>query len=472
MAPWPASLRARLTLWYTILLALPLVAVALASYFVFSAALARRTDRFISDALVAFSSELTAERRTAYDAADAMRSTIDEVRFRDLQIAILDGAAAPVAVAPLVNQAVLRGMTAALVPHAAADTVAVTINGPGGAWRILSRPLDLDGRRFRLTGANSLADIEDVLARLRAMFFVAIPVLVACAATGGFLLARKSLEPVAAMSARAARITASSLDQRLPVMGGEELAGLARIVNDLLDRLEQAFAQQRRFVADASHELRTPTAIIRTEGDVTLSRDHRPEAEYRASIGVIQDAARRLTRIVEELFLLARSDAGHLVARKESLYLEDVVHTAARAVQAVAEQRGVRIELGDLIEAPVEGDADLLGRLLLNLLDNAIRHSPAGGVVRLEMAAGNEQVEVSVTDQGPGVPAEARAQIFERFFRVDSARSRAETSATSGAGLGLAIARRIAEMHAGQLVLAESGPGRTRFRLAMPISSR
>ena len=449
MPPWPSSLRARLTLWYTVLLALPLIGFAVVCYLVFAQTLNRRTDRFIGDALTAFSSELTAERRTALSAVEAMRSTIDEVRFRDLTITILDSTGAPVVATP------------PLSPAMASRT---------GASRTIARPLVVDGRQFSLTGTYSLADIEEMLARIRAMFLVAIPVLVGCAGIGGYLLARTSLAPVASMSAQAARITASSLDQRLPVGGGDELAGLARVVNDLLDRLEGSFAQQRRFVADASHELRTPAAILRTETDVTLSREHRPESEYRASVLVMRDAARRLTRIVEELFLLARSDAGHLVAHREPLYLEDVVHEVVRAVHAVAEQRGVRLEVGQLVEAPARGDADLLGRLLLNLLDNAIKYSPEGGTVAVAMARHEGHCEITVADQGPGIPAAAREQIFERFFRVDTARSRSESSATSGAGLGLAIARRIAEMHAGRLELAESRAGQTMFRLTLPVS--
>jgi heavy metal sensor kinase len=308
-----------------------------------------------------------------------------------------------------------------------------------------------------------------MLGTIRLMFLVAIPLLVAVAATGGYFLARRSLEPVAAMAREAASITAHNLDRRLTVAGGAELVELARVVNDLLDRLERAFSQQRRFVADASHELRTPTTILRTEADVTLARPERPESEYRASVTVMRDAARRLARIVDELFILARADAGHLVTRREPVYLEDLVDEAVRAVQEVAAQRKVRIEAGDLVEAPVSGDADLLGRILLNLLDNAIKYSPPGATVSVAMRRAGVAAEISIVDQGPGIPPEAQEQVFERFFRLDTARSHGDRTATSGAGLGLAIARRIAELHGGRLELASSRPGRTEFRLTVPI---
>lgn len=478
MPRWPSSLRSRLTLWYTVLLGVPLVAFAVACYIVFAHTLQARTDRFIGDALTAFSRELIAERRAAYTARQAMRATVDEVRFRDLHIAILDRAGGVVAMsAPPDVDGGAYARPAADVAQRVVDSLrardrsgafALTVPASDGAYRVLSRPIADGGERFSLTGSYSMGDIEEMLARIRSMFLVAIPLLLLSAATGGYVLAKRSLAPVASMAAHAATISASNLHARLPVRGGDELVGLARVVNDLLDRLEQAFGQQRRFVADASHELRTPTAILRTEADVTLSRDHRTEEDYRASVTIMQDAARRLTRIVDDLFLLARADSGHLVARKEPLYLEELVHDATRALRSVADQRAVRVELGELIEAPFHGDTDLLGRLLLNLLDNAIKHSPDKATVEVEMTRRDDRYAITVVDAGPGVPPAARERIFERFFRVDAARSRAESSATSGAGLGLAIARRIAEMHGGQLDLVESQPGRTVFRVTLP----
>src|SRR6185295_17410472 len=155
----------------------------------------------------------------------------------------------------------------------------LTLPGRQRSYRVISRPLSVDGHPFSLTGSYPLTDIDGMLGRIREIFLIAIPLLVLCAGTGGYILAKRSLAPVASMGAQAAQITASNLDQRLPVGGADELAGLARVVNDLLDRLEGSFAQQRRFVADASHELRTPAAILLTEADVTLSRDHRPEVE-------------------------------------------------------------------------------------------------------------------------------------------------------------------------------------------------
>ncbi len=440
MRRWPVTLRGRLTLWFTIVIGVPFLAFEVAGYLMFATALRAGTERFIDDALSAFSRELRAERFVRGDAVESIRSTVREVHFKDLRIEVRDSSGAVVA----------------------ASEEMVPLEGA----RVLERDEVLEGQRFRVIGSYPLRDEEAVLGRIRTGFILAVPILLALAATGGFLLAKRGLRPVAEMGARAAEISASTLHERLPVTGGEELVGLATVVNALLDRLQQSFEQQRRFMADASHELRTPTAIVRTEADVTLARPHREEGEYRAALEVVRDSSQRLTRIVDDLFLLARADAGQLQLRRAPLYLEELVDESARAVTQLAAARGVEVAVRSLTPAPFTGDADLLGRVLLNLLDNAIRHAPAGSRVELAMESlAGSQCAVRVIDHGAGVPAEAQGRIFDRFVRAETARE----SGSGGAGLGLAIARRIAELHDGTLVLESSGPGRTVFRLTLPV---
>ena len=183
------------------------------------------------------------------------------------------------------------------------------------------------------------------------------------------------------------------------------------------------------------------------------------------------DAAHRLTRIVGDLFLLARADAGELVPQRTAIYLEEVVHDATAAIRQLADARNVHIVVDHVIEAPFVGDADLLGQLLLNLLDNAIKHSAPGAGVHVDMQRGAADYEISVSDEGIGIPEADHEHIFTRFHRGDVHRARAEPSATSGAGLGLPIARRFAELHGGALRLRESRPGRTVFLLSLPAPS-
>ena len=471
----PSSIRVRLTLWYAILLGIPLAAFAIISYVAFSRALVSGTDRFIGEALGAFTRELGAERRAGLGIADAMRSTVSEVRFRELHILIIDSAGRVIArgdsaltgTSPAPDEAaVLRA-----VRRVSSEAFTSRLRGADGAQLVRAQPLLIDGHRYILSGRYPLREAESMMAGVRRMFLVAIPLLILAAAVSGYFLADRSLRPVSSMAEHAAEISASNLHERLPVTGGDELVRLARVINDLLDRLETSFEQQRRFMADASHELRTPTAIVRTEADVTLSRPSRTSEEYRASIGIMQDAARRLTRIVDDLFLLARADAGHLVAQQNAIYLEDVVDGAVRSVRHLADARGVRVQLGNLVEAPLRGDADLLGRIVLNLLDNAIKHAPSGGTVTVLMERRNSDVTVSVVDTGPGIPAEAVGRLFERFFRAEASRLRTDDGASGGAGLGLAIARRIAEAHGGRLDLVTSRPGHTEFRLTVPVDA-
>lgn len=475
---WPSTLRWRLTVWYAVLLGLPLVGVAAGCYLLFSRTLYERTDAFIGDALGTFTHELAAERRAASGAVPAIRSTVAEVRFRDLYISVRDESGRLIASTAGDPSSRRSGGASVLAPAAhGANAGAQTLYTPQGDYRSLARPVTLGGERFEVGGAYPLDDTEAVLARIRRALAILVPVLIAGAATGGYLLATRGLAPLSRMSERASRIGASTLRERLPVDGGEELAGLARIVNALLDRLEASFGQQRRFMAEASHELRTPTAILRTEADVTLAQAHRTETEYRASMSIVRDAAKRLTRIVDDLFLLARADPGAVQTRRDEVYLEEIVHDATHSVRMLAEQCGVRVDVPAVVEAPFVGDADLLGRLLLNLLDNAIKHSPPHSTVSIGLSRNDGRYEISVVDAGPGIPPSERERVFEQFVQLGDDRASREgegpsgSPAREGAGLGLPIARRIAESHGGTLVLAESRPGHTEFRVTLPAAS-
>ncbi len=475
----PGSVRTRLTLWYTAALALPLAAFAVASYLIFAHEVRARTDAFVGDALTVFARELGAERRAGPALDVVVRRTLDEVRFREVDIAVADAAGTEIGRSPRAGSAAPTSDTVAapdparlaarLGPVPTVGERLGTVREGGRSYRVLVRTSSEAGRTLLLVGVHPLADVESMLRRIRRLFLVAIPLIIACAAAGGFFLARRSFRPVSAMAARAAELGASTLHGRLPIVADDELGELARVLNDLLDRLELSFEQQRRFMTDASHELRTPTAIVRTEADVTLSRENRSEEDYRSSMHIVQGASRRLTRIVEDIFLLARADAGHLVMNARPVDLRALVRETVRSVKPIADDRGVRVELRAAADAPMQGDADLLDRLILNLLDNAIRHSPAGSAVEVSLATRPEEAELSVVDHGPGIPDEAREHVFERFFRLDASRARDESTLTSGAGLGLSICRRIAELHGGRVVLAESSPGRTEFRVTLPL---
>ncbi|HSB62329.1 MAG TPA: HAMP domain-containing sensor histidine kinase, partial [Vicinamibacteria bacterium] len=243
----------------------------------------------------------------------------------------------------------------------------------------------------------------------------------------------------------------------------DELGLLARAFNDLLARLESALSQQRRFMADASHELRTPVSISRTAIEVTLGRRGRPEDEYRDCLGVVAGQMRRLTRIVEDLFTLARADAAGLTLERGPLYLDELVADCVEEVKVLAVPKGVALYRKGEGDLEIRGDERRLRQMLVNLLDNAVRHTPAGGWVRVDLVTRADAVELAVTDSGEGVPEGERERVFERFVRLDPSRP------GEGAGLGLPIARAIAEAHGGTLVLARSDGSGSTFLARLPL---
>jgi signal transduction histidine kinase len=270
------------------------------------------------------------------------------------------------------------------------------------------------------------------------------------------------------------------LNERLPVQNArDELGYLASTFNSLLERLERSFEQQRRFMADASHELRSPVSIIRGEAEVALSQPRQP-GEYRESLAIALDEARRLSQIVDDLFTLARADAGEYPLRPRDFYLEELASDCVRASRSIAAARGITLSYEPDGEMPIHADEALVRRLAMNLLDNAIKYTPEGGKVNVTCQRAGGEYSLTVRDSGPGIPAEAGEKIFERFFRLDPARTHSgrdnsgapETaaSATAGAGLGLAIARWIAEAHHGRLTLVQSDASGSTFAAFLPAN--
>ncbi len=272
------------------------------------------------------------------------------------------------------------------------------------------------------------------------------------------------MAPLDAMAAQARRITGSNLDARLQIGDAAgELTARAASFNELLGRLDQSFDNMRRFVADASHELRTPVAVIRGEADVTLAKE-RTAAEYKESLAIILDESRRLSRLVDDLLNLARADAGRVKLQAQEFYWNDLLSECCRSVQSLAVARQIELECRCAADTPFSGDEELLRRMTLNLLDNAIRYTPPGGKVLAELEARAEGVRIRISDTGIGIGADAAAHVFERFFRADKARSRGN----GGFGLGLAIVKWIAESHRGAVELASRPGAGSTFTVTFP----
>ena len=491
------SVRVRLTLWYIGVLAFVLVCLSLGTYWLVERTTARRTFISLAEISDGFLTTLQAEYKDQLSQSSggdplraAAQESVEEFRLRDHRFAVLDSAANVLAE----NQALPAPRTragAVSQPEIPAEVLRALVAGTAGAPRRL-QDLTLGTEHFRarvleaevggspisIVTLQSVEGERDLLQDIRATLLWVIPMTLLIASAGGYFLARKSLAPVVAMSDKAARIGAQNLHERLPVLNPrDELGYLASTFNGLLERLDRSFEQQRRFMADASHELRSPVAIIRGEAEVALSQARPPE-EYRESLAIALDEARRLSQIVDDLFTLARADAGEYPLRPRDFYLEELAADCVRAARSMAVARGITLSYEPDGEMPIHADEALVRRLAMNLLDNAIKYTPPGGKISVACARSGGEYSLSVRDTGPGIPAAARDKIFERFFRVDPARTHAgrensgapETaaSATAGAGLGLAIARWIAEAHHGRLTLLRSDNSGSTFAAFLP----
>ena len=479
------SVRVRLTLWYSLVLAFVLVLLAVFTYFLYWRSISQRTDTGLSELADAFVTTLHAELKdeTGPDAVkNAAHVAMLEHRFRDTVIAVLGPANNIVESSlelPRISSSSREPITAdlfsskdfqSLVRETSSDPSGFR-NVPGGraGFRAFARQVPAAGQNFTLVVLQSLHPQKEMMEAIRDTFLWAIPIALLLAGIGGYFLARKSLAPVAAMASQARHMGAENLHDRLEVPNRrDELGQLAISVNQLLERLEKSFELQRRFVADASHELRTPVAILRGETEVTLSKPDRPPAEYRETLSILRDESQRLAHIVEDLFTLTRADAGQYPLTRRELYLDELASDVLHHARSLAIAKDIILSSSIDPELPLEADESLLRRMLLNLLDNAIKYAPEGGTVSLCCKKLDRQYVVSVTDTGPGIPTDIQPRIFERFFRADKTRSRSEGD-TGGAGLGLSIARWIAEAHHGRLELARSDSSGSTFTAYLPF---
>jgi heavy metal sensor kinase len=336
---------------------------------------------------------------------------------------------------------------------------------PGEPRTTAERKVTAGGHEYRIVLQASLKPVAETSRAAMNVILVGLPLVLMLAGVGGYLLAGRSLRPLRGIAEQAQRISESSLHTRIEIgRAAAEVEMLAASFNELLARLDQSFEGMRRFVADASHELRTPVAVIRGEADVALSANRTPE-EYRESLSVVLEESRRLSRLVEDLLNLARADAGRVRLQVQDFYLNELVTDCCRSAQALAAAKHLKLECRAGADLQFRGDEALLRRLVMNLLDNAIRYTPPGGTVTTALEPNGASVRLRVADTGVGIGAEDVGRIFERFYRAGEARSRED----GGFGLGLAIVKWIAESHQGS-VECRSTPGvGSEFTVTLPL---
>jgi heavy metal sensor kinase len=341
-----------------------------------------------------------------------------------------------------------------------------TFRSPSGdRYRLIT---GLAGSDIILTVAADEAQVRTTLRTLAVILFLSLPIALALAGVGGFIMAGRLLKPVAAIAAGAEKISAESLSKRLPVVNPrDEFGRLAGVINRMLSRLEDAFERLRRFTADASHELRTPLTAIRSVGEVALQEDLDPAA-YRDRIGSMLEEVNRLARLVDNLLMLTRADSSRLVLSRQETDLVHLIGRTAEDLRPLAEDKGQTLNLDLAGPAVLEVDEATLRMALVNILDNAVKYTPRAGTISVNLVRRDGELAIEISDTGPGIPSEHRDKIFERFYRVARDRSRD----AGGAGLGLAIAKQAVEANGGRIELdGREGQGST-FRIVLPVRSK
>jgi heavy metal sensor kinase len=334
-------------------------------------------------------------------------------------------------------------------------------------FRFISRKLEVDGHAYTVEMGVPSEDAVETLHLFRSYLLMFAPLLLLVAAGGGYWLSRRALSPVDALVRTARQISGTNLNSRLQKLEtGDELQRLSDTLNEMLDRIESAFLRITEFTADASHELRTPVSLIRTEAELALRRS-RGEGEYKESLRHILLEAERTTVLIEQLLSLARTDSGRETLHLQPVDLNQTLRSVVDGWQQMADIRNLQFTASlDDPDFFVLGDQTLLRRLADILLDNAFKYTSPPGTVHLSLEAKGECAVITVQDSGVGIAEEEQSKIFERFYRIDKARSHAQ----GGAGLGLAIAQWIVTQHRGSIVVeSRSGDGAT-FRIELPMT--
>jgi len=451
------SIRLRLTAWYAVVLLLGLALFGFGVWFALHARLVAGLDTRLAQRAQGLRSALGEDeardrahmqRELSEFASDTADGTL--IELRDASGGIL---------VPSPSQ--LR-----LPPHLTSDRAARrTLQLGGTPFRVVTDRLASGGQTYVVRVAGSLQEVDDVMRDFRNLLFLMIPAVMAVACLGGYWLSLRALRPVDEITSVARSISVRNLSQRLTVpQTGDELQRMAQTWNDVLERLDSAVARIRQFTADASHELRTPLALIRTTAELALRREREPE-EYRRSLRAIESEAERMTALAESLLIMARADSTGFNMVLSPTDINQLVRHVVDQSRALAIEKGILLK-AECNECPtlVNADGSGIERLLLILIDNAVKHTPGGGVVTVSARGTDSSVVLSVLDTGEGIAADALPHIFERFYRGDPARG-----GGSGFGLGLSIAQAIAQAHGTRIAVYSSRGAGSRFAVELKV---
>lgn len=487
----PPGIRLQLTLWYTGISALLLLLFGVTFYSSFQSSMAAsldtnlqmrsqqiaegittKNDHMVIENLVGELPELNAPA-ALIDSSDSDNngsgsSSTDEptaTSHSALYIRVLDTSGHVIYCTPLFKQLTLPN-TSVTQPLRGKPWQGTVSNPQGESIRLYSTML-LDNTE--LVGVvqvgQPLTDLNDRLQDIILGLLLTTPLVLLLSAAVSYWLAGRAFRPIHRLAYTAREIEATDLHQRVPVpLAKDEVRDLSLIFNQMVERLEYAFSQQRRFVADASHELRTPVAVIRSMTEVALSQPSERE-DYVSVLQEVNAETERLGQLINDLLALARADEGQVLLDHDPVRLDLLVADVVESMGPLAEERGISLNTTDLEVVTVLGDAARLIQVIMSLVDNGLTYTNVGGRVSLTVSVHKKQACLAVSDTGIGIAAEDKQHIFERFFRADPARSRA----AGGSGLGLAIVDWVVKAHGGTVIVASQlGKGST-FTIMLPL---
>jgi heavy metal sensor kinase len=464
------SLRFQLVAWYAALLTGCFVLIGAASYAVLQSSLVGalretqlRRARQIGQLLL----DQTGSSGEARVGEEIQARYAPDINGRFVRITRGDGSLLYVSPAPNDQTFVPGEVPPPLWPSRAETASQVPLSG-GRQMLLTVRELQTPGgARYLIETGAPMDDVQAHLRQWLGFLLVVLPIMAALALGGGSFLVKRALLPVDKIAASAQRISSQNLSERLPVARtGDELERLSIALNHMVQRLDEAFQYSRRFMADASHELRTPLTVLRGELESVI-QEPALAPEWRERLGSALEEVERLAGIVEGLFAISRLDAGEAAAEWVKLDLARLAAATADQMSLLAEDKNIQVTCAAAEPVWVEGDQARLKQVVVNLLDNAIKYTLQGGAVALSVSALDSKAVLEVADNGIGIPAEALPRVFDRFFRVDKARSRE----LGGAGLGLSIVKSICTAHHGRIE-ATSPPGQgSRFRVELPLAT-
>ena len=448
------TIKFRLTVWYLVVIAALLVVFGTVAYYLLSKNLYRGLD----DSLRARGEEIQKSIKFEGD-----RILFDQKADELVLIYDADGDLKH-RLGPNVEFETIGGTVQKALFGISSFVSAETAEGPN--VRLYAAPFNVDSAtRVAIVVGRVPNDILNVLAIFRMVILNSSVFLLVLAGVGAWFMAGRTLKPVERIAAIARGIGESDLSRRIDVESDDELGRLATTLNGMIGRLEVAFLKERRFVADASHELRTPLAVIQAETSLALEKP-RSQDEYRRSLEMVAQEVGYMSEMVGKLLVLARSDAGFEPLHFEDVNIADLLGELSQDVEALAQEKGLRLSLGPMDGLTVRGDRVRLRQMFLNILDNALRYTPAGGTITGSIVRKDDQAVASIRDTGAGIAEEHLPFIFDRFYRADKVR----TDGEGGTGLGLSIAASIAKMHGGAIEVESEVGGGTTFRILLPLA--